>query len=770
MPSKKAGYKRPVTYLVAVRTLCEFTARRGDLDLRFTPAPSAQEGIAGHALVAARRGPGYQTEISLSASYGPDDALHVRGRADGFDPALGQLEEVKTFRGDFDAMKANKRALHWAQLKVYGWLMCQAQGLAEIKLALVYFQIDRQEETVLSQTHSASELQAFFEAHCQQFLVWAQQEKAHRQQRDKQLDALHFPHPDFRPGQRELAEAVYRTAAKGRCLLAEAPTGIGKTVGTLFPLLKAVPGQQIDKLFFLTAKTSGRQTALKALALLQTPTKTSPAPVAPLRVLEMVARDKACEYPGRACHGDACPLAKGFYDRLPQARSAALAHGLMDQGSLRTQALAHQVCPYYLSQELARWADVVVGDYNYYFDTSALLHALTTEQGWRVSVLVDEAHNMVERARQMYSATLDQADLSALRRHAPGHLKKDLDRLHRSWQVLHRDQEADYAVHPGLPPKFMGALQQANATLSAHMAEHPADVDEDLQRFCFDALHFQRMADVFGQHSLFDVTLHSTGAGSRLCLRNVLPAPFLASRFTASHSSTLFSATLSPWNYYTDLLGMPETTACVEVASPFAAEQLQVKVIRRLSTRYAHRSRSLAPMTALMAEQYAAQPGNYLAFFSSFDYLQQALGLFQTEHPAVAVWQQTPRMDEAGRQTFLARFTEGGQGIGFAVLGGLFGEGIDLPGKQLIGAFIATLGLPQVNPVNEQIMQRMNTIFGDGYSYTYLYPGLRKVVQAAGRVIRTTTDEGVIYLMDDRFARPEVRPLLPSWWQVEVQN
>jgi DNA excision repair protein ERCC-2 len=278
------------------------------------------------------------------------------------------------------------------------------------------------------------------------------------------------------------------------------------------------------------------------------------------------------------------------------------------------------------------------------------------------------------------------------------------------------------------------------------------------------------MADVFGKHSLFDVTLHTASSGSRLCLRNVLPAPFLAPRFAASHSSTLFSATLSPWDYYTDLLGMPETTACVEVASPFAAEQLQVKVMRQMSTRYAHRSRSLTPMARLMAEQYIAQPGNYLAFFSSFDYLQQALALFQAEHPAVPVWQQTPRMDEAGRQAFLARFSEGGQGIGFAVLGGLFGEGIDLPGKQLIGAFIATLGLPQVNPVNEQIMQRMDEIFGDGYSYTYLYPGLRKVVQAAGRVIRTTTDEGVIYLMDDRFARPEVRPLLPSWWQVEIKD
>ncbi|HET8745821.1 MAG TPA: ATP-dependent DNA helicase, partial [Ramlibacter sp.] len=230
-------------YTVAVRTLCEFTAKRGDLDLRFTPTPSAQEGIAGHQLVAGRRGPGYETEIALRGEFG---ALAVRGRADGYDPALQRLEEIKTHRGDLARQRPNQRALHWAQAKVYGWLFCQARGLGAVNLALVYFDLGTQQETVFVETHSAEGLRAFFEACCADFLTWAQQELAHRSERDRFLSELAFPHPAFRTGQRELAEAVYKGAASGRCVLAQAPTGIGKTVGTLFSMLKAVAPHGLD--------------------------------------------------------------------------------------------------------------------------------------------------------------------------------------------------------------------------------------------------------------------------------------------------------------------------------------------------------------------------------------------------------------------------------------------------------------------------------------------------------------------------------------------
>ena len=757
------GAGHVMKYTVAVRTLCEFTAKQGDLDLRFTPSPTALEGMAGHIAVTSRRAADYQAEITLAGEF---EQLAVRGRADGYDPGQNQLEEIKTFRGDLDSMPANQRHLHWAQVKIYGHLLCQKLGLSELKLALVYFDLASKRETVLSQFVCADSLKHNFQDQCKLFLIWAEQELARRASRDRALGDLRFPHAAFRTGQRPLAEAVYKAARAGRCLAVQAPTGIGKTMGALFPMLKAMPGQELDKVFFLTAKTSGRGVALKALTLIA-----NSKPGMPLRTLELVAKDKACEHPDKACHGGSCPLAKGFYDRLPGARRAALALGHLDKPALRRVALQHGVCPYYLSQDLVHWCDVVVGDYNYYFDLNALLYGMTVVNQWRVAVLVDEAHNLLDRARKMYSAELDQTLFKNLRQSAPAELKKPFDSVNRCWNELQKNQTAPYQVYDAIPEKFIAALQRSVGAVTDYLTENPAQANSRLQRFYFDALHFLHIADLFNSHFLFDVALSSMNNStarkrSVLCLRNVIPARFLASRFAVAHSATLFSATLTPWHFYSDTLGLPTDTAWLDVEPPFKADQLVVQVVGAISTRYRHRAQSLAPMAHLMARQYSVEPGNYLVFLSSFDYLGQLAGLFETRYPNIPIWQQSRGMDETQRATFLDRFTQFSQGIGFAVLGGAFAEGIDLPGRRLIGAFIATLGLPQISPANQQIMQRMDSAFGCGYEYTYLYPGIRRVVQAAGRVIRSETDRGVVYLMDDRFAQPDVQRLLPKWWRV----
>lgn len=751
-----------MSYTVAVRALCEFTAKVGDLDLRFTPSPSAQEGIIGHRTVASRRSAHYQHEVSLEGDY---QQLRVRGRADGYDPDANRLEEVKTYRGDLAAQPANHRQLHWAQVKVYGWLMCRTLGLTHINLALVYFDIVGEGETVLSQPFTAAELEPFFNQQCALFLGWAEQEMAHRAARNRAAQTLGFPHADFRPGQRALAESVYKAVTTGRCLMAQAPTGIGKTIGTIFALLKALAPQQLDKMFFLTAKTPGRKLALDAAQVLF-----SSSPDLPLRVLELVARDKACEHPDKACHGESCPLAKGFYDRLPAARLTASRLRLLDQRNLRDVALAHDVCPYYLSQEMARWADLVVADYNYYFDFGAMLFGLAQLNQWRAAVLVDEAHNLVERARSMYSASLDQYSLKTLRESAPEPLKKPLQRLNREWNALHKDQLASYQAYATRPEKLLQALSLCTGAMGDYFNDHPEALAGDLQAFYFEALQFAKVAELFNEHFIFDISKRQFSgkrSSSTLCLRNVVPAEFIRPRLTAARSCVLFSATLSPRHYYADLLGLPPDTAWIDVESPFKAEQLQVRIVDQISTRFVHREASLAPIVELIAQQFSRQPGNYLAFFSSFDYLQQVAQLLAERHPQIALWLQSRGMAEVERQGFLDQFTEHSQGIGFAVLGGAFGEGIDLPGARLIGAFIATLGLPQLNPVNEQMKARMGAVFGAGYDYTYLYPGVQKVVQAAGRVIRSQQDQGVVMLIDDRFGEARVRQLLPRWWVVD---
>ncbi|WP_339527142.1 ATP-dependent DNA helicase [Pseudomonas sp. EL_65y_Pfl2_R96] len=752
-----------MSYSIAVRALCEFTAKVGDLDLRFTPSPTALEGIVGHRTVASRRSEGYQNEVALEGQY---RTLTVKGRADGYDPAQNCLEEIKTYRGDLSKQPANHRQLHWAQAKVYGWLMCQKLDLAQIDLALVYFDIVSEKETRLVEAFNAADLQRLFERHCGLFLHWAEQEMAHREGRNLAAQQLAFPHADFRPGQRHLAESVFKAVSTGRCLMAQAPTGIGKTIGTLFPMLKALAPQQLDKVFFLTAKTPGRKLALDAAQVIL-----DSADAPPLRVLEMIARDKACEHPDKACHGESCPLAQGFYDRLPAARQAARQLSLLNQSALREVALQHEVCPYYLSQEMARWADVVVADYNYYFDFSALLFGLAQANNWNVAVLVDEAHNLVERGRQMYSASLDQATLNSVRKNAPEPLKRSLQRVNREWNALHDQQLSPYQAYDKAPEKLLQALSLCCASIGDYLNDHPQGLDSGLQNFYFDMLQFGRVAELFDEHFLFDISkrdLERKRNLSQLCLRNVVPAGFIRPRLTAARSAVLFSATLSPRHYYTDLLGTPATTVWIDVESPFSAEQLQVHIVSQISTRYVHRQASLEPIVELIAKQFTQRPGNYLAFFSSFDYLQQVAQLLAERHPHITLWSQSRGMGEGPRQAFLDQFTVHSQGVGFAVLGGAFGEGIDLPGARLIGAFIATLGLAQLNPVNEQMKQRMAAIFGAGYDYTYLFPGVQKVVQAAGRVIRTRQDQGVVMLIDDRFGESKVKQLLPRWWTVKT--
>jgi DNA excision repair protein ERCC-2 len=769
-------------YTVAVRALCEFTAKRGDLDLRFTPSPTGAEGVEGHGVVTARRGAGYQTEVALSGDWGP---LRVRGRADGWDPVARRLEEIKTYRGDLAHVPDNHRQLHWAQARVYGALICRQLGLQQVALALVYYNIDTRQETVFAETGEAAALQAFFEEQCRRFAAWSAQETAHRAARDEALRALAFPMPAFRTGQRELAEAVYRAARAGRCLMAQAPTGIGKTVGTLFPLLRAMPpdasrpGSGLDKVFYLAAKTPGRQLALDALQSLR-----AGLPQAPLRVLELVARDKACEHPDKACHGESCPLARGFYDRLPGAAGGG---GRCRRGPAGARARACRgpaapglsLLPGAGAGALGRCGGGRLQLLVRHQRVAVCPHA----DGWLARGRAGGRGAQPGRARAQHvlgrAGAGRTAGAAALGRPRVAPLKHALDRLNRHWNALQREQRTPYAASQALPDAFVEALNRTLATLTDLQADQPALAAElapsgaDLQRFYFDALQFARLAESFGAHSLFDITLRpgraplpERPAASTLCIRNIVPAPHLQPRLAAAQSVVLFSATLSPQAYHADLLGLPANTAWIDVPSPFAARQLSVRVARHISTRWADRSRSLAPIVDAIAGQFAARPGLYLAFFSSYDYLDQVFALLREQHPDLPCWEQQRQMPEAAREAFLARFMPGAQGIGFAVLGGAFAEGIDLPGERLIGAFIATLGLPQVNPVNEQIKARMEAVFaGRGYDYTYLYPGLQKVVQAAGRVIRSPADEGVLVLMDDRFSRAEVRALLPAWWE-----
>ena len=744
---------------VAVRTLCEFAARHGDLDFRYTPAPSSEEGIAGHQAIQAKRGYGYKSEYSLT---GKVLGMQLSGRADGYHPHKNRLEEIKTHRGDVSRIRPHQRALHRAQLRAYGALLCRQENRKNVELALVYYDTGRDKETVLTETATAGELWQELETLCGLYKAWAEQEEHHRELRDALLAKLRFPFPDFRPRQRQLAETVYKNSVKTGTLLLEAPTGLGKTLGTLFPALMAMPAAKQDRLYYLTCRNTARQLALDAVDKLRhAQDELQPWP---LRTLELVSKDDACEHPDKACHGESCPLAKGFFDRLPDARAEAVqSKEPLNQENLAKIAADHDICPYFLAQEMARWCDLIIGDVNRLFDQSALLHGLIRQNNWQASVLVDEAHNLVDRARGMYSVQLEQQRLLKLKKTAPKPVKAALDRTARAWQALIRDhgEQAQPVFLATLPAQLLGALQAMVSVITDYLADNPPDLA--LQEVMFESVAFMKLADSFGDHSLCEFQRSGRGRAS-LTIQNLIPADFLIERFKAAHSVLLFSATLSPGVYYRDLLGLPEDARFTSLPSPFSAGQLKVEFTPGISTRQVHREASLQPVAELIAKQYRTRPGHYLAFFSSFKYAKEVSDALAKQAPDIPQRSQQPGMSAEQRRQFLADFRKPEGSIAFAVLGGVFSEGIDLPGDQLIGAFVATLGLPPFDAWHEILKERLQQRFGEGYNYTYVIPGLQKVAQAAGRVIRTPEDRGVIWLIDDRFLKRPVRGLLPTWW------
>ena len=754
---------------VAVKTLVEFAAKSGSLDRRFTPSPSGQEGIEGHQRVTAKRASNYQTEVSLSITYGD---ITFRGRADGYAPSDHCIEEIKTFYGDPGRIPENHQQLHWAQAKCYGWMYCETHGCDEINIALIYFNLTDEEEYRHEETWSAAELKEYGEALAEKYCQWQAQINQRLAQLTPWIEQLQFPYGKMHSSQRMMAEAVYKAAATGRVVLAEAPTGTGKTLAGLFPAIKAMTRTPVDKIFYLTAKTTGKQLALENIQLIASD-KTGAT--IPLRTLELTAQEKSCLEPDKKCMGESCRYAFDFYTKLAQARQAAYAISILNKQALVALAYEFEICPFYLSMEMSRWVDIVVADVNYYFDGTPLLLGLTNEFDWKPYLLIDESHNLIDRARGMYSAELNRGDLIAAKKNAPASIKKALEKINKLWLSLLKtlpENPDQFVLLPLLPEKMGLALTEFTNSYIEFLQKNPEHPVQDTiaQEFFFAALNYQKVVDVFDED--FCVDMQEMGTKEEvLTLRNLIPATPLAARLGFAHCACYFSATLHPAHYYQSLLGLPEDTVHIKVPSPFAAEQLHVRIAANLSTRYKDRHTAIEPICELIATQIHAAPGNALVFFSSYEFLQKVETVLRTRFNSnnTQLLVQSRRMSEEDRQEFIAQFNQHNNLLGLAVLGGAFSEGIDLSGDALKGVFIATLGLPQVNPVNEHLRSVMQSKFAQGYDFTYTYPGIQKVIQAAGRVIRTTSDQGYLWLLDQRFQQPEIRSLLPEWWLISQE-
>ncbi|NRP48221.1 MULTISPECIES: ATP-dependent DNA helicase [unclassified Marinobacterium] len=736
---------------LSVRTLCEFCDRSGDIDLRYTPAPTALEGIQGHKRLQMRRPKSYIPEFPVAVDI---KDFHLKGRADGWDPSQNRVEEIKTHRGDLERQSTGQRQLHLAQLRSYGAMLCMSESLHEIHLRLSYLEIASDEVTHFDFTVNAAELIEELKQRVTHYQTWQSTLDQHRAARQSHIASLVFPFPHFRKGQRELAEAVYKANNRAKQLLIEAPTGSGKTLGTLFPAIKALQTESLDSLYYLTTRNTARRVALDAFELIQ-----SDSPI-PLSLVEMTSKEAGCIEPDKLCQGDSCPLAKGFFDRLPAARDEAFTkqQQTFDQTALQRLAKQHSLCPYFLGQELARWADIVVADINQFLAPSAILYGYLVQDERKVSALVDESHNLISRCRDLYSLELRQIDYRFDTNNQD--LQRALDSVQRAWQQLFSDRTGEQEFINYLPETLENALQKLCSVIGEELAMDPSSME--LQNLLFASSAYLKLAEQFGEHSIARVEKRRRGRGE-LAILNMDPSLFLVERWQSLHSLTMFSATLKPFDYYQQLLGLNEPVSG-SLPSPFEPDQIRLTLRRDIDTRYQFRARSIQPIAELLVELYHQNPGNHLFFSSSFSYLNEIEKAVAEMDPDIDLHPQRQAMSNAERQDFLDAFSPTSRKLGLAVLGGLFSEGVDLPGDRLIGVTVATLGLPPFDEFHDLMRNSFDERFGKGYEYTYLYPGLQKVIQACGRLIRTAEDRGTLTLIDPRFASPEIQAMLPSWW------
>jgi DNA excision repair protein ERCC-2 len=640
-------------------------------------------------------------------------------------------------------------------------MLAQAEGLPAVTVRLTWYQLDSGDEHTLEQHYEAAELAAFLADSLARYAAWLDTVDALAAERDAGIAALAFPHRDYRVGQRRAAELVYRCLDRGGQLLLEAPTGIGKTLAVLYPALKALATGKHDRLVFCTARHTGRRAAEQTLAQLED------GGLAATR-LTLTAKERICFSPGKACRPEACPYAVGYYDKLPAARAEGVALRRLDQPALEALARRHALCPYQLAFDLLPWCDVIIADQHYAFSLGASLGQLALERGERWSLLVDEAHNLPARARDMYSASLNRPLLRAARRAARGRLRRALaavDGALADLAPLNADAGERVRALDRPPDTVSEALQGLVAAAAALLVERPdvLAVPGPLQDAWFAALSYLRVSEEWDGDYRCDLHLDDGGEPAALVLNCLDPGRLLARRHDAGHASVAFSATLAPPSWMGERLGFRPDAVWHRCPSPFAPSQLAVTLEPAIDPRYAARAASRDALVARLLAWAGQHPGNCLVFFPSHRYLADCREAIGAGLAGRRLWAQ-PAPGEPPGEDLLALLATARDVLALCVLGSGYSEGIDLPGDQLCSVVVVGPGLPHLSHDTRALEAWFAARGRDGFACACLYPALQRVNQALGRVIRADADRGAALLIDPRFLRAPYRGLLAPHW------
>jgi DNA excision repair protein ERCC-2 len=746
---------------ISVRRLVEYVFSSGSIDSRFRSQTTLLDGTRVHQRIQKTYEEGDQKEVYLGIDIPYENLVYrIDGRCDGLLFRNGEvtIDEIKSTIQVLDQLDSGGKPVHWAQAKMYAYIYARENKLNEISVQLTYVHVETEERKECKERFTKEELEAFVFDVIKKYNPYANLLQRHVKGRDDSSRMLSFPFNTYRKGQRKLAGAVYKTVSDKKSLFVKAPTGIGKTMSTLFPAVKAIGEGKIKKIFYLTAKTITRTTAEEAFARLQ-------SSGLQMKSITITAKDKVCLKDETKCQKEYCEFADGYYDRINGAILDIVANETaMNRELIEKYAQKHRVCPFEFSIDLTYVADAVICDYNYIFDPRVSLKRLFEEQKKSTVLLVDEAHNLVDRGREMFSAQLTKEMFLDLKREFKDKSKDIYDCAAKvnAWFIhlkkVHQDKEFTL---PELDGELLELLHQFSKAAEQILV---SETSPSLLEAYFTVQNFLKIADfvneqfiIYGEKNRNDLFL------KLFCID---PSQLLKQMSKGYRSKIYFSATLSPMSYYQDLLGGGEEDYSLVIDSPFSAEQVDV-YIKPLSTRFRDREESYGKIAAMLQALIHNRPGSYLIFFPSYQFLLAAYEQFKQEDTTTHTLVQETGMSEDQREAFLERFRPDLKEIllGFAVLGGIFSEGIDLVGERLNGVVVVGVGLPQLCFERNLIKEHFQAKGRNGYDYAYVFPGMNKVLQAGGRLIRSEEDRGTIVLIDDRFLTRQYQTLLPEEWR-----
>ena len=752
---------------ISVRNLVEFILREGDIDNRKAGLPDKEAMQLGgriHRKIQRQMGSDYYAEVPLKITVPCEGfAIQIEGRADGIQKTADGVvvDEIKGVLRELEYIE-KPVSVHLAQAKCYGYIYGKQQELDSITIQMTYCQVETEEVKRFQETFSIEELERWFLDIVMQYEKWARFQVEWRQTRDATIKEAEFPYP-YREGQRELVTSVYRTILRKKKLFIQAPTGVGKTMATIFPAVKAVGEGLGDKIFYLTAKTITRTVAEQAFQILK---KNG----LQYKVATLTAKEKICFCEKAECNPDACPYAKGHFDRVNDAVYEMITTmEEMSRENIETQAKKHKVCPFEMGLDVSLWVDAIICDYNYVFDPNAHLKRFFSEgKKGEYLFLIDEAHNLVERGREMYSAVLYKEEFLQMKkavRYESVKLTRQLAGCNQMLLEMKRECQT-YKEYNSISHFALKLLNVMNGLQK--LLEEKEQVDEEVLEFYFHVRNFLNIYEEVDENYVIYTELEE-GGDFKLKLFCVNPAVKLQNFLSQGNSTVFFSATLLPIRYYKRLLSVETDDYAVYAHSPFKEANRLLVLGQDVSTKYTRRGYEMYERFAIYIKNVMqAKPGNYLVFFPSYRFMEEVRETFEryrTEEMCCMIQEQN--MNEQDREAFLQEFEAEREGslAGFCVMGGIFSEGIDLTKERLIGAMIVGTGLPQVCNEREILKQYFDRHGENGFDYAYLYPGMNKVLQAAGRVIRTEEDKGVIALLDDRFAGRRYLEIFPREWR-----